>query len=128
MATNLANKSVLIVDDSPTVQNFVAMSLKPKGFDTIKASNGEEALEKLKLVDVTLVITDLNMPEMDGITLVQRLRNSEDYKEVPIIILSSLTDDEYVSNGLKVGANSYMFKPFKPNELLEEVIQLLGLE
>lgn len=128
MATNLSNKSVLIVDDSPTVQNFVSMSLKPKGFDTIKANNGEEALEKLKLVDVTLIITDLNMPEMDGITLVQRLRNSEDYKDVPIIILSSLTDEEYVRNGLASGANSYMFKPFKPDELIEEVMQLLGLE
>ncbi|MFY8162219.1 MAG: response regulator [Candidatus Kapaibacteriota bacterium] len=128
MATNLSNKRVLIVDDSPTVQNFVAMSLKTKGFDTIKANNGEEALEKLKLVDVTLVITDMNMPEMDGITLVQRLRNSEDYKDVPIIILSSLTDQEYVNNGLQAGANSYFFKPFKPNELVEEVVQLLGLE
>lgn len=128
MATNLSNKRVLIVDDSPTVQNFVAMSLKPKGFDTVKANNGEEALEKLKLIDVTLVITDLNMPEMDGITLVKRLRNSVDYKEVPIIILSSLTDEEYVTNGLQAGANSYIFKPFKPNELSETVIQLLGLE
>ena len=128
MATDLTKKSILIVDDSPTVQNFVSMALKSKGFDTIKANNGEDALEKLKLVDVTLVITDMNMPEMDGITLVKRLRASNDYQDVPIIILSSLTDEDYVRLGLAAGANSYIFKPFKPNELQEEVMQLLGLE
>lgn len=128
MATDLQAKSILIVDDSPTVQSFVSMALKPQGFDTIKANNGEDALDKLKLVDVTLVITDLNMPEMDGITLVKKLRESSDYQDVPIIILSSLTDESYVQLGLTAGANSYIFKPFKPAELQEEVSQLLGLE
>lgn len=128
MATNLDNKSILIVDDSSTVQSFVSIALKPSGFDTIKANNGVEALEKLKLIDVSLIITDINMPSMDGITLIKNLRSSEDYKEVPIIILSSLTDEEYVKQGMESGANSYLFKPFKPEELVNEVIQVLGLD
>jgi len=128
MATNLDNKSILIVDDSTTVQSYVAIALKPKGFDTIKANNGVDALEKLKIIDVSLIITDINMPFMDGITLIQNLRSSEDYKDVPIIILSSLTDEEYVNQGMKSGANSYLFKPFKPEDLVNEVIQVLGLD
>lgn len=128
MAINLDNKSILIVDDSTTVQSYVAIALKPKGFDTIKANNGVEALEKLKIIDVSLIITDINMPFMDGITLIKNLRSSEDYKDVPIIILSSLTDEEYIKQGMKSGANSYLFKPFKPEELVNEVTQVLGIE
>jgi len=116
-------RTVLVVDDSPTVVKFVSYSLKNSGFSVITASDGMDAIEKVSSLGsaVDLVITDLNMPNMDGYELISVLRQSEEYSKTPIIILSSEEDEDDKKLGSEVGADSYLTKPFKSSLLLSEV-------
>ncbi len=116
-------RTVLVVDDSPTVVKFVSYSLKNSGFSVITAIDGMDAIEKVSSLGsaVDLVITDLNMPNMDGYELISVLRQSEEYSKTPIIILSSEEDDDDKKLGSEVGADSYLTKPFKSSLLLREV-------
>ena len=118
---------VLVVDDSPTVVKFVAFALKGGGFEPIAASDGMQALELVSSLTapVDLVITDLNMPNLDGYSLIRALRENPNYSEVPIIILSSEGADEDREQGLSAGASSYLVKPFKAPVLLEEVAKYI---
>ncbi len=117
------SQTILVVDDSPTIVKFVSFSLRNSGFDVVTASDGMDAIEKMSHLsgDVSLVITDLNMPNLDGYGLIGTLRQNERYRETPIIILSSEDGDEDRKRGLTVGANSYLVKPFKSAVLLDEV-------
>ncbi len=117
------NGTVLVVDDSPTVVKFVAFSLKSLGLKVVTASDGMDAMEKISSLEksVDLVITDLNMPNMDGYELISNLRQSEEYSDTPIIILSSEDDDADKAMGSEVGADSYLTKPFKSALLIDEV-------
>ena len=119
-------KFVLVADDSPSIRKFVTFSLKMKGFDIIPASDGMEALEKLPTQKFSLVITDLNMPNLDGFELIKAIRDNEEYKEIPIIILSSLKGSEEIERGLNYGADSYLVKPFDPKRILYEVSKYLN--
>jgi two-component system chemotaxis response regulator CheY len=110
-------KVILIADDSPTIRKFVSFSLKAQGFDVIVACDGMEAVEMLPTRDVDLIITDLNMPNMDGFELIKAVRENDNNKDIPIIILSSLKGSEEIERGLGVGANSYMVKPFDPKRI-----------
>ena len=124
------SQTILIVDDSPTVIKFVMFSLKNKGFNVVTACDGMDAIEKLSNLDteVSLVITDLNMPNLDGYGLIATLRQNERHKDTPIIILSSEGSDDDRARGISVGASSYLVKPFKSSLLLEEVSKYLKLE
>lgn len=117
------SQTILVVDDSPTIVKFVAFSLRSSGFEVVTASDGMDAIEKMSNLseDVSLVITDLNMPNLDGYGLIGTLRKNEKYRETPIIILSSEDGDEDRKRGITVGANSYLVKPFKSALLLDEV-------
>lgn len=119
--------TILVVDDSPTVVKFVSFSLKNKGFNVITACDGMDAVEKISTMpeEVALVITDLNMPNLDGYGLIDTLRHNERFIETPIIILTSEEADEDRKKGLEVGASSYLVKPFKSSLLLEEVSKYL---
>ena len=121
-------KIILVVDDSPTVVKFVSFSLKNKGFKVVTACDGMDAVEKISNMSdqVDLVITDLNMPNLDGYGLIDTLRHNEQYLETPIIILTSEEEDEDKEKGLMVGASSYLVKPFKPALLLNEVEKYLA--
>lgn len=116
-------RTVLVVDDSPTVVKFVSYSLKNSGFSVVTATDGMDAIEKVSSLGSTvdLVITDLNMPNMDGYELISVLRQSEEYSKTPIIILSSEEDEDDKRLGSEVGADSYLTKPFKSSLLLREV-------
>ncbi len=103
-------KVILVADDSPTIRKFVSISLKVKGFEIIQVSDGMEALEILPTEQIDLVITDLNMPNIDGFELIRTIRSNEDYKEIPIIILSSLSSSEEIEKGIQCGANAYLVK------------------
>jgi two-component system chemotaxis response regulator CheY len=118
--------TILVVDDSPTVVKFVSVSLKAKGYQVIGACDGMDALEKMSAMkgQVDLIITDLNMPNLDGYGLIETLRQSR--AETPIIILSSEEDDADRARGIAAGANSYLVKPFKPAVLLSEVSKQLA--
>mgnify|MGYP006277910207 CR=1 FL=1 len=120
-------QTILVVDDSPTVVKFVAFSLKNSGYQVVTACDGMDALEKLSNMpqSVDLVITDLNMPNLDGYGLISTLRDNEQHRATPIIILSSEEAEDDRRKGIEVGANSYLVKPFKSSLLLSEVSKFL---
>ncbi|RKX26622.1 MAG: response regulator [Candidatus Zixiibacteriota bacterium] len=121
------NRTILVVDDSPTVVKFVTLSLKNKGFTVVAACDGMDALEKMSNLSnsVDLIITDLNMPNLDGYGLIEAVRQNKQLDETPIIILSSEEEEEDRQRGIEVGASSYLVKPFKPKLLLTEVSKYL---
>ncbi len=119
---------VLVVDDSATVRKFVSAALQLEGIRVVTASDGMEALERLPLEAVDLIITDLNMPEMDGFELIRNLRASEAYRELPVIILSSITDQPEKELGRELGAFAYLEKPFSREQVCTEVRRLLSPE
>ncbi len=120
------NKVILVADDSPTIRKFVKVALSIKGFDIIDCSDGMEAIEALPMQKIDLVITDLNMPNVDGFELISSIRKNEAYKELPIIVLSSLGNTEDILKGMECGANSYLVKPFDPKRVAYEVSKYLN--
>ncbi len=121
------SQTILVVDDSPTVVKFVSFSLKNSGYTVLTACDGMEAIEKISSVndEISLIITDLNMPNLDGYSLIHTLRQSETHAATPIIILSSEDGDDDRDRGMAVGASSYLVKPFKSSLLLSEVSKYL---
>ncbi len=119
-------KVILVADDSPTIRKFVTISLKMNGYEILSASDGMEALELLPQKPIDLVITDLNMPNVDGFELIRTIRENIDYRDVPIIILSSLDKKEDIDRGLKYGADSYLIKPFNQKLVLYEISKYIN--
>jgi two-component system chemotaxis response regulator CheY len=117
---------ILAVDDSATVRKFVSVSLSMQGFQVITASDGMDALEKLPQQQVDLLITDLNMPNMDGFELIRALRENPQYKDLPVIILTSLTDDATRETGSKLGVASFLVKPFSLEKIQYEVAKYVS--
>jgi two-component system chemotaxis response regulator CheY len=118
-------KTILTVDDSMSVRKFIALALKSGGYRVISAVDGMDALEILPKEKVDLVITDLNMPNVDGFELVRTIRENPMYGTLPIIILSSLADAQYIERGMQAGANSYIVKPFNMKKIQYEVSKYL---
>ncbi|MGE5806079.1 MAG: response regulator [Ignavibacteria bacterium] len=119
-------KVILIADDSPSIRKFISFALAENGYDIISAGDGMEALEKLPKEPVNLIITDLNMPNVDGFELIKSIRSSPEYRNIPIIILSSLSGKEEIEKGLNYGANSYLIKPFNSKKILYEVSKYIN--
>lgn len=117
---------ILIADDSPTIRKFVAIALKMQGFEVLAAADGMEAIELLPSNNIDLIITDLNMPNLDGFELIKSVRENEEFKEIPIIILSSLSGSDEIKKGEKCGANAYVIKPFDPKRIQYEVAKFLN--
>jgi len=120
-------KKILVVEDSASIRKFITLALKLRDYRVITAVDGMEAMEKLPIEDIDLLITDLNMPNIDGYKLIRNIRNSDKYKDLPIIILSSLSGDEDVQQGLAAGANSYLIKPFNTKRIQYEVAKYLEI-
>ena len=114
-------KTLLIVDDSAAMRQLITFTIKDAGHDVLPAENGRDALEKLKGVRVDMVITDLNMPEMDGITLITELRKMADYKFIPILMLTTESQVAKREEGRAAGASGWIVKPFSPEKFLEVV-------
>ncbi len=110
----MKNYTVLIVEDSIVVTKFLAVVFKNAGFRVKTASDGFEALEKAIKDDINLIVTDLNMPQMDGITLLKNLKENEDTKKIPVILMSSNTPDKKEISG----SYAFLQKPFKENEII----------
>jgi len=108
-------KSILIADDSSTSRLVISDALKKEGFSVSETCNGEDALNTAKKTLYDLVITDLNMPVMDGLTLVKTLRKLPSYKYTPILILTTENLKEYKAEGKATGASGWIVKPFIPN-------------
>jgi len=119
-------KVILVADDSSTIRKFVSVALSLKGFEVVSCADGMEAIEILPLKKIDLVITDLNMPNVDGYELITSIRSNSEYHELPIIVLSSLGNTEDIQRGLECGANSYLVKPFDPKRVVYEVSKYLN--
>ncbi len=121
------SKHILIVDDSKTVRNLVAFIMKKEGFRVTTAENGLDGLEKLYAADpVDLIICDINMPVMDGLTFIKNLREQDQYKDLPIVVLSTESQEKDIQLGIEFGANLYMVKPAQPTAMITNVRMLLG--
>lgn len=119
-------KTILAVDDSGSLRQMVVFSLKAAGYQVIEAVDGQDGLEKAKLQVVDLVLTDQNMPRMDGLTLIKSLRALESYQKVPILMLTTESGDEMKQKGRAAGANGWLVKPFDPQKLTEVVKKVIG--
>jgi two-component system chemotaxis response regulator CheY len=117
-------KTIMTVDDSASVRQMVGMSLKNAGYSVIEASDGKDALGKLA-GPVDMVITDLNMPNMDGIELIKSIRQQASYKFIPIIMLTTESQAGRKQEGKAAGATGWIVKPFKPEQLLGVVKKVL---
>ncbi len=118
-------KTIMTVDDSASVRQMVSFTLKNEGYTVIEASDGKDALGKLK-GKVDMIITDLNMPNMDGIELIRSVRALPAYKFIPIVMLTTESQASKKQEGKTAGATGWIVKPFKPDQLLAVVRKVLG--
>ena len=118
--------SILAVDDSASMLQMVVFTLKGAGYEVVEASDGQDALEVAKKQSVNLVITDVNMPRMDGISLIKELRNLPTYKFTPLLMLTTESSPEKKQQGKAAGATGWIVKPFNPEQLLNTVKKVLG--
>jgi two-component system, chemotaxis family, chemotaxis protein CheY len=114
-------KKILAVDDSKTMRDMVSFTLKGAGYEVIEAHDGKMALERLAGIKVDLVITDVNMPNMDGITLCKRLRADPVHRVTPILVLTTEGDATKKNEGRAAGATGWIVKPFEPDKLVQVV-------
>jgi len=114
-------ETVLVVDDSVSMRQLVAFSLKEAGYDVVSAVHGKEALEIIDGTRVDIVITDLNMPEMNGIEFIKQLRGRSEYKVTPIVMLMTEAQESKKQEGRKAGASGWIVKPFTPQQLVKAV-------
>ncbi len=117
--------TILIVDDCATTRRLLSVYLRQEGYELIHAVNGLEALEKLARQPVDLVITDLNMPRMDGVALTRMLKQDSAFKEIPIVMLTTEGEERERSHGLEAGAAAYLIKPVTQEQLAQEVRRML---
>ncbi|MBT8438455.1 MAG: response regulator [Gammaproteobacteria bacterium] len=117
--------SILAVDDSPSMRQMVSYTLESAGYDVILANDGMTALDIAEKTSVNLVITDVNMPNMDGISLVRQLREKQDYRFTPILILTTESSTEKKMLGKEAGATGWIVKPFDPDQLLKTLQRVL---
>ncbi len=119
------SKKIITVDDSATMRNMVSFTLKAAGHEVLQAADGVEALILLKSQSVDLVLSDINMPNMDGITLTRQLRGLPQFKSTPIILLTTESDPAKKADGKAAGATGWIVKPFQQEQLLAVVAKVL---
>ena len=119
-------QSILAVDDSASMRKMVAFTLTGAGFHVVEAVDGQDAFEKAQTHHIDLVLTDQNMPRMDGLELIKLLRELPTYQKVPILMLTTESSDEMKSKGRAAGANGWLVKPFDPQRLIEVVKKVIG--
>jgi two-component system chemotaxis response regulator CheY len=119
-------KTILAVDDSPSIRQMLAYVLSSNGYQVLEAADGEQGLQMAQAQQVDLVLTDHNMPKMDGISLIKALRALPSYKKVPIMMLSTESSAAMKQQGRDAGATGWMVKPFDPDKLLQMLDRALG--
>lgn len=118
-------QTILAVDDSASMRQMVTFTLKAAGYNVVDAVDGVDALSKAKSNKIDLVITDVNMPNMDGITLIRELRALPNYKFTPMLMLTTESGVEKKSEGKSAGATGWIVKPFNPDQLLATIKKVL---
>jgi len=124
----MTNVKVLVVEDSPTMRQLIVFALKRiRGFQIAEANDGVDGLKKLSADRYDLILTDINMPIMDGLKLVSMVRNDPNYKETPIIVITTEGATEDRERALALGANEYITKPIQTMQILETVKKLMNV-
>jgi two-component system chemotaxis response regulator CheY len=122
----LPEMKILAVDDSPTMRRIIVNTLKRAGFNEVaEATDGKDALAKLKAEKFDFVITDWNMPEMDGLTFVTTVRSDPELQALPILMVTTRSVKEDIMQAIKAGVNNYIVKPFTPETIAEKINQVL---
>lgn len=124
--THEVSKTILAVDDSASMRQMIGVTLRTAGYRVIEAADGEEALRHARKQRVDLVLADVNMPGIDGITLIGKLRSLPAYRVTPLLLLTTESSHERKLRGKQAGATGWMVKPFKPVQLLSTLERLLG--
>ena len=118
--------AILAVDDSTSMRQMVAFTLKGAGHEVVEAADGVAALAAAKSAQFDVIVTDVNMPNMDGVSLTRELRTLPQYKFIPILILTTEAGDIRKQEGRSAGATGWLVKPFNPDQLLATVKKVLG--
>ncbi len=118
-------KTIMIVDDSTSLRQVVGIALKGAGYDVIEACDGCDALAKLTGQKVHLIISDVNMPNMDGISLVKEIKKHPNYKFTPVMMLTTESQEAKKAEGQAAGAKAWVVKPFQPPQMLDAVSRLV---
>jgi len=111
-------KKILAVDDSPSMRDMIEYTISSAGYDVVSAADGVDALEKMRAHVVDLVITDVNMPNLNGIGLVREIRSRQQYKSLPVLLLTTESGAEMKDMGRSAGATGWIVKPFDPETLI----------
>ena len=119
-------KTIMTADDSASVRQMVAFTLKQNGYDVIEAVDGKDALTKLGTQKVDMLLTDLNMPNLDGIGLIKGVRGGSLNRMIPIVMLTTESNDSRKADGKAAGATGWIVKPFKPEQLIAVVKKVIG--
>ena len=118
-------KTIMIIDDSASLRMVVSIALSEAGYDVLEAVDGKDALSKLKGQKIHLMISDVNMPNMDGISFLKAVRQLPNYKFTPVIMLTTEAGEEKKKEGQAAGARAWVVKPFRPEQLLVAVSKLI---
>ena len=118
-------QTVLVVDDSVTIRQMVSFTLTEAGFSVVEASDGQDALERLAAQRIDLIITDLNMPRLDGIGFIRALRSRATFKYTPVLMLTTESQESKRQEGRSAGATGWIVKPFQPNRLVQVIRKVL---
>lgn len=119
-------KTVLVVDDSKSMRQMVSFTMAEEGYTVVEAENGRDAAFKLESSKASLIITDINMPEMNGIEFITHVRSTGNYKFTPIIVLTTESEKEMQDKGKAAGATAWLIKPFTPERLKEIAKKVAG--
>ena len=117
----MEKKTILAVDDSASIRQMVAFTLRGAGYEVIEAVDGQDALDKASHHQVNLVLTDINMPKMDGLKLLELLRKLTSYQSIPILMLTTESGGDMKAKGKAAGATGWLVKPFHPKSLLDVI-------
>lgn len=119
------SKKIMTVDDSSSIRQLVSFTLKQHGYEVVEAVNGAEALKKLKQEKIDMLITDINMPEIDGISLIKMVRDDPSYRFIPIIILTTGSQTGKKEAAKAAGATGWIIKPFRPDQLVSAIKKVM---
>ena len=120
-------KTVMIIDDSASIRMVVTIALKRAGYDVLEANDGEDALNKLRGQKIHLIVCDINMPNMDGISFLKAVKQNQSYRFTPIIMLTTESQEAKKQEGRAAGAKAWIVKPFKPDQMLAAIEKLILL-
>ncbi|MDI1471802.1 MAG: response regulator [Thermodesulfovibrio sp.] len=116
---------VLVVDDDKTTRKMLSLILKSKGYDVVTAENGMDGLQKLGLEQINLILTDMNMPYMDGIEFTKQVRANPDFSHIPIVMLTTEADEEEKQRAYKAGVDDYLIKPATAEQIVESMKKII---